>query len=102
MELNEQNFQTEVIDSESLVLVDFWAEWCGPCRAISPIVEQIAREYPSIKVAKLNVDDNPKLSMIYDVRSIPTIMLFEDGKVVERIIGAVPKQFLVEAIMHHL
>lgn len=97
------NFEQEVLKSETPVLVDFWAPWCGPCRIVSPIVEEIANEYAGkIKVVKLNTDENQNTAMTYGIRSIPTLGIFKDGKVVESVIGAVPKQDLEEKIKPHL
>ena len=97
------NFEQEVLKSETPVLVDFWAPWCGPCRIVSPIVEEIANEYAGkIKVVKLNTDENQNTAMTYGIRSIPTLGIFKDGEVVESVIGAVPKQHLEEKIKPHL
>ena len=91
----DQNFQAEVIDSDLPVLVDFWAAWCGPCRTIAPVVEQLTEDYKGkVKVAKLDVDDNPLTASRYDVMSIPTLLLFRNGTVIDRVVGAVPKQYL--------
>jgi len=97
--LGDDNFEQEVIKSDKPVLVDFWAPWCGPCRAIGPIIEELAEGYKdSVKVAKINVDDNPKTATIYGVMSIPTIVLFKDGNVLEKLVGLVPKGRLEELI----
>ena len=92
IELSDSNFDTEVIKSETPVLVDFWAPWCGPCRAIAPIVEEISSSYQErLKVGKLNVDENQQTTMKFGIRSIPTLIIFKGGMAVEQIIGAVPK-----------
>ncbi|MBN1406580.1 MAG: thioredoxin [Calditrichaceae bacterium] len=97
--LNDSNFESEVINSKKPVLVDFWAEWCAPCRIIAPIVEEIASEYSEqLKVGKLDVDGNPQVSMNYGIRSIPTLLIFKDGKPVDQIIGAVAKEAILEKV----
>ena len=101
--VNEESFNKEVLESTIPVLVDFWAAWCGPCRAIAPIVEQIAAEHSGkLKVVKLDVDENGEVSIRYGVMNIPTLLLFKGGKVVERIVGAMPKPALMSRIQPHL
>jgi thioredoxin 1 len=99
IELTDANFEQEVIKSDVPVLIDFWAVWCGPCKMIAPYVEQIAGEYQGkVKVGKLDVDNNPQVSMQYGIRSIPTLLIFRDGKIADQIIGAVPKKTITEKL----
>jgi thioredoxin 1 len=92
----EQNFKAEVLESTQPVLVDFWAEWCGPCRMIAPSIEELARDFAGkAKVVKVNVDDEQALASQYGVRSIPTLLFFQGGKVVDQLVGAAPKNTLV-------
>jgi len=103
LELTDQNFEEQVLKSDKPVLVDFWAEWCAPCRMIAPIVEELSTEYSgSLLVGKVDVDKNPQISMNYGIRSIPTLLIFKDGKAVDQIIGAVPKKALVDKLSPHL
>ena len=98
-EINDTNFEAEVINSDQPVLVDFWAPWCGPCRQIAPLVEQLAGENAgSAKVVKLNVDDAPQSAQSYGVSSIPTLMVFKSGEVIDRFVGVQPKMRLQQAI----
>jgi thioredoxin 1 len=97
--LNDENFENEVLNSETPVLVDFWAEWCGPCRALAPVIEEIAEEYgENLKVGKLNVDENPGAPSAFEIRSIPTLIAFKDGAVVDRAVGALPKNQIADLI----
>ena len=97
------NFEDEVLKSVKPVLIDFWAPWCGPCKAIGPVVEEIAEQFKeTVKVMKLNVDDNQKTALKYAVRSIPTLLLFKDGKVLDTLIGLVPKNRLEEFVKKSL
>jgi len=97
--VTDSNFDAEVLKSSQPVLIDFWATWCGPCRAIAPVVEQLATEYAGkIKVGKLDIDQHQKVPTQYDVRSIPTLLLFKDGKVAGQIVGAVPRAKIEELI----
>ena len=92
------NFKEEVLDSDKKVLVDFWAPWCGPCRMVSPIVDEIAEENSAIKVAKINIDEQPQLASQYGVMSIPTLLVFENGDVIEKAVGARNKTFILQML----
>ena len=98
--LNDQNFEAEVLKSEVPVLVDFWAAWCGPCKIIGPIIEEIAKDLEGkpVKVAKMNVDDSPETPGKYGIMSIPTLIIFKGGKPVEQMVGVQPKDKLVEKL----
>lgn len=99
IELTDSNFSEEVEKSDTPVLVDFWAEWCGPCRMVGPVVDEIAGEYDGkAKVGKVNVDHNPQVSVKYGIRSIPALLIFKNGEVVDQIIGAVPKTHITKQL----
>jgi thioredoxin 1 len=99
VEITDENFEAEVIKSDKPVLIDFWAVWCGPCKLIAPIVEELAGEYDGkVKIGKLDVDSNQQTSIKFGVRSIPTLLLFKGGNLKETIIGAVPKSKIVEKL----
>jgi len=102
-EVTDGTFQAEVEQHKGLVVVDFWAEWCGPCRVIAPVLEQLAVEYTGkLKVTKVDVDANQQTGMRFNVRSIPTLMFFKDGRHVDTVVGAVPKAHLAGKIEQHL
>ena len=98
IKVNRHNFENEVMSSDKKVLVDFFASWCGPCRMVSPIVDEIAEERPDIKVVKINVDDEPSLASRFGVMSIPTLVVIEGGREVNRLMGARPKETILEAL----
>ena len=93
-EVTDANFQAEVIESEQPVLVDFWAPWCGPCRVVAPVLEEIASERPDLRIVKLNVDENQETAASFQVLSIPTLILFKGGQAVKTVVGAYPKKKL--------
>ncbi len=102
-DVTDATFETEVLKSNLPVLVDFWAPWCGPCRAIAPVVEEIATEYTGkLKVLKLNTDENPKTAQSYRISGIPSLMVFKNGQPVEQVVGAVPKSTLCSAVQKHV
>ena len=101
--VNDNDFEKEILKSDQPALVDFWAPWCGPCKAIGPIVEELAGSYAGrVKMAKMNVDDNPKTSAAYGIRSIPTLLLFKGGKVLDTLIGLVSKDRLEDFVKKSL
>ena len=101
--VNDTDFRSTVLESDTAVLVDFWAEWCVPCHMVSPVVEEIAREMgETLKVAKLNIDDNPDATRTYGVMSIPSLILFKGGKEVARVVGAKPKDAILRDVQPHL
>jgi len=102
-EFNDSNFQSDVLASDKLTVVDFWAEWCGPCRAIGPVIEELSKEYEGkVNVGKVNVDNNPQVSMNYGITSIPAILFIKGGQVVDKLVGAQPKGNFVKKIEAHI
>ena len=102
-EFTDHNFETEALQEGNIAVVDFWAEWCGPCKMIAPILVDLAQEYEGkLKITKLDVDENPSTAMAYGVMSIPTLILFKNGKPVERIVGYMPKDRLLKQLSAHL
>ncbi len=103
LELTDSNFEEEIQKANVPVLVDFWAVWCGPCKMVAPVVEELANEYgDQLKVGKVDVDKNRDVAMKYGIRSIPTLLIFNDGQVVEQVIGAVSKSHLVDKLQRHM
>ena len=103
VKINDDNFENDVLNSTKPVLIDFWAEWCGPCKSIAPALEEISDEMSSkLTVGKLNVDENPTISEKYNIRSIPALMIFKDGNIVAEIMGALPKSNLENWIRDHV
>ncbi len=101
--VNDENFEEEVLNSDMPVLVDFWAPWCGPCHMVAPIVEEIGKEYEGkLKVCKINIDEAPQTAARYGIMSIPTLGIFKDGQMADSVLGAVPKDVLIEKIGPHV
>ncbi|MBO9732347.1 MAG: thioredoxin [Chitinophaga sp.] len=103
LEITDANFQTEVLNSDKLTVIDFWAEWCGPCRAIGPVIEELSKDYAGkVNIGKVNVDQNPELSINYGITSIPAILFVKGGQVVDKQVGAVPKAVLDKKIQANM
>jgi thioredoxin 1 len=103
IEITDANFENEVVNSDIPVLIDFWAVWCGPCKLIAPTVEEIANDYQGkVKVGKLDVDNNQMVATKFGIRSIPTLLIFKGGKIVDQIVGAVPKSAIIQKLDAHL
>jgi thioredoxin 1 len=103
LEITDSNFKEVVLESDKLTVIDFWAEWCGPCRAIGPVIEELSKDYDGkVNIGKVNVDVNPDLSMNYGITSIPAILFIKNGEVVDKQIGAVPKAILDKKIQAHI
>lgn len=98
LELTDSNFKEEILDYEGVTVVDFWAVWCGPCKMIGPIIDEIGEKYEQVKVGKLDVDNNPETAMEYGIRSIPTILFMKDGKVIDKHVGTAPKSAFFEKV----
>ena len=102
LEFTDSNFKTTVLESDKLSVIDFWAEWCGPCRAIGPVIEELAKDYSGkVNIGKVNVDNNPQISVDYGITSIPAILFIKNGEVVDKIVGAQPKANFVKKIEAH-
>ncbi len=103
MDINDSTFEQEVVNSSELTIVDFWAPWCGPCRKLGPVLDEVAQEYEGkVKIVKLNTDENLKTAKEYSVSGLPTLLVFKDGKAVERLVGLMPKTTIVSNIEKHL
>lgn len=103
LEFTDSNFQNEVLNSDQPVLVDFWAPWCGPCKMLTPTIEELAGEYlGKVRIGKLNTDDNPQVATSYGISAIPTVMLFKGGSVVDRFVGVIPKSKFSASLNSHL
>lgn len=102
LEFKDASFQTDVLESDKLTIVDFWAQWCGPCLALAPTIDALAKDYEGkVKVGKLNVDENPDTAAKFGIRSIPTILFMKNGEVVDKLVGAQPKQVFEQTIAKH-
>ena len=100
LEITDQNFESDVLQSKTPVVIDFWAEWCGPCKTIAPVIDELADEYlGKVKFGKVNVDFNQQTAMKYGIRSIPSLLIFKDGSIVNQIIGSVPKDSIVKLLV---
>lgn len=103
LEFTDSNFQNEVLSSDKLSVIDFWAEWCGPCRAIGPVIEELSKDYAGkVNVGKVNVDQNPQLSINYGITSIPAILFIKNGQIVDKQVGAAPRSVLEKKIQANL
>ena len=96
--VNKSNFQNEVLESDRTVLLDFWASWCGPCKSLSPIIDEISAEHPEIKVCKVNIDEEQELATQFDIMSVPTLLVIKDGKVVNQSVGIKPKNQILQML----
>jgi len=103
LEFNDANFKQDVLDSEKLTVIDFWAEWCGPCRVVGPVIEELSKDYQGkVNIGKVNVDFNPEISMMYGIRNIPTILFIKNGQVIDKQVGAVAKSVLDAKVKQHM
>jgi thioredoxin 1 len=103
LEFNDANFKQDVLESEKLTVIDFWAEWCGPCRVVGPVIEELSKDYlGKVNIGKVNVDFNPEISMMYGIRNIPTILFIKNGQVIDKQVGAVAKSVLDAKVKQHM
>ena len=103
LEFNDANFKQDVLESEKLTVIDFWAEWCGPCRVVGPVIEELSKDYHGkVNIGKVNVDFNPEISMMYGIRNIPTILFIKNGQVIDKQVGAVAKSVLDAKVKQHM